>query len=198
MIAQKPKIELQGKYWPHSHDKNCIWKPQFIAFKWAQERWEWARIGKYTGKAMKWLIVPLLLHHWSKSQNWITQSILATCNIVLKAVIYRFLTSPRTSRMGQNRWAMKWSVVLLLLHHWSKTRNWITQWILATFTSSNFILRTVIYIFLTSPRTPTIGQKKRWLVVLLLLYYCLKMQYFLVEVAFLCDLCLQNGTIIFV
>jgi len=26
MIAQKPEIELQGEYWPHSHDKSCIWK----------------------------------------------------------------------------------------------------------------------------------------------------------------------------
>ena len=48
----------------------------------------------------------------------------------------------------------------LMLHQYSKTRNWIIQQILATFTSSKFVLGAVIYSFLTHLRTRRMAQRK--------------------------------------
>ena len=56
---------------------------------------------------MQWLDVPLLLHHFSKTRNWITQPIMATftrSKFVLGAVIYSFLMNLRTVKMAQWKW----------------------------------------------------------------------------------------------
>jgi len=101
MITQKPEIELQAEYWPHLHDQGFIWKLWFIAFKWAQEHWKWARIGKYTN----WLLLPLLLHDFPKTQNCIASWILATftwSRVHLEAIIHIFQTSPRALGRGKN------------------------------------------------------------------------------------------------
>ena len=100
MITQKPEIELQAEYWPHLHDQGFIWKLWFIAFKWAQEHWKWARIGKYTN----WLLLPLLLHDFPKARNCIASWILGTftwCKVLLRALIYSFQMNPRTLKLVQ-------------------------------------------------------------------------------------------------
>jgi hypothetical protein len=50
--------------------------------------------------------------------------------------------------------------VSLPLHHFSKTRTWIAQPILAIFIPSKFILKGVVYSFSMHPRTPRMAQRK--------------------------------------
>jgi len=55
---------------------------------------------------------------------------------------------------------MKWLVVPLHLNDWSKTRNWITQWIMDRFTKSKFVCRLLMYTFLMNIKNRRLTQRK--------------------------------------
>jgi len=61
------------------------------------------------------------------------------------------------ARIGKST---NWLVLPLLLHDCSKTRNWITTWILATFTWSRIGLKPILYTFQTIPGT--LRMAKNW------------------------------------
>jgi len=104
-----------------------------------------------------------IIFFWKLWLVTITHPTLATftrSKFVLRLVIYIFLMNIRTIILAKGSEEIKWLVVPLLLNHWSKSRNWITQPIMATFTRSSFVLRLVICTFLMNIRTPRLAQRK--------------------------------------
>jgi hypothetical protein len=77
IIDQKPEIELLNEYWPHLQALNSSQELWIIALQCTKELHKRPRESEET----KWLVVPLLLHPWSKTRNWNTQRILATLTV---------------------------------------------------------------------------------------------------------------------